>query len=305
MLTFPLSKDDWTLTKQTLTLDIATCAACASRIPLFASAILCWPKGLRCQPPITLFMGIVLTSFMNPAPAFVDVDGETFLRLPPPAMPSLEDSMVPMISDANSEAFAGLIGQAAPPPPLGDSMMGGWEVVSDIEVTGPAPDSGVGSARDVAHVVASAGAAADVAASADARPRPRRRKLTVKERAANGATKIGDWNLKKVICPHNDKGFMNLWVPAKGPHKVDCEKAMSDAVNKFRKGRHNPVYFFRYLKTELRRKGWKILETPEMPGVGLKKMLAAEYGVIDHPLTSPTNRRLREATFISGLRDAD
>lgn len=211
-----------------------------------------------------------MTSVMNPGTTFIDVDGDTFVRMappPPPPSPSFE-ALIPSSSVLDAEAarfMRAVFDQPAPRPPLDDLMMADgdddWDIVSDGGGTGDT--SGIGSARDI---VAS-GSARDVAASgadrgatdigaADAGRRPKRPKLTMRERAANGATKIGQWARKKVICPHQPEGVVDLWVPARGPWKSDCEKVMSDAVSKFRKGRHHPVFFYRFLGSLILRMYW-------------------------------------------------
>lgn len=119
---------------------------------------------------------------------------------------------------------------------------------------------------------------------------PRPRKLSNKEKAAMGANRVGMWTRQRVCCPHDPETSVDLWKPDGCLWGEGLNHDIVSVVNKFKfkKSRrqqpqhHTCRQFASFLKMNMRRKGWKMTETTEMPGPGFIKMLPAEYEQSDY-----------------------
>eukprot|EP00438_Fugacium_kawagutii_P003822 Skav230269 [mRNA] locus=scaffold3387:361550:362446:- [translate_table: standard] len=118
-------------------------------------------------------------------------------------------------------------------------------------------------------------------------------KLTPKQRAAKGHKKIGIFTRHQIVCPQQPNGFMEVWLPQHGPHGEDFKRDMSNTLTLFRECGFKQEEGFRVLKTQMRRRGWKLLDHENMPGPGFVRMLPAEWGKVDFPLQPSVQRRLK------------
>lgn len=148
--------------------------------------------------------------------------------------------------------------------------------------------------RTVSHIVSSvppnSAAVPGDAVDAGAARAPR---LTPKQKAAQGARKIGIFTRHQIACPQQPSGIMEVWLPQHGPHGEDFKRDLSNTLTLFREGGLKQEEWFRFLKNRIRCKGWKLLDHENMPGPGFIRMLPAEWGKIDWPLKPAIQRRLR------------
>lgn len=91
---------------------------------------------------------------------------------------------------------------------------------------------------------------------------PRRvvkKKLTNKEKAANGALKIGPWTRQRILCPHQPNGTMDIWVPEYGVLSANFTKSLCDTLDNFEKGRHDASSFYMFLVVDFCLFGWWVV----------------------------------------------
>ena len=65
-------------------------------------------------------------------------------------------------------------------------------------------------------------------------PRQRRPPRTIKERAEQGATKLGVWRKMAVATPQSKEGVTAIWVPEDAPHGWHCALSIQEASVDFK-----------------------------------------------------------------------
>ena len=155
----------------------------------------------------------------------------------------------------------------------GDDLDGDAQPVAPaFHFGGDAPEAVVGArADDAAMVPVVAGVpgapnAPDAPDAPDApiAPAPRRvakKKLTSKEKAANGAHRIGPWTRQRILCPHQPTGTMDIWVPEYGVMCANFTKSLCDTMDNFEKGRHGSSSFYMLLVVDIFLFGWWVVWT--------------------------------------------
>ena len=98
---------------------------------------------------------------------------------------------------------------------------------------GPA-DGGAASAMEVSDVPAPAAA-----------PAPSRRRVqTMRQMAARGANRIGDWSRTRIFAPHLPKGTIDFWIDESIDHGETVKKDMTNVIRKFKREHLSPAEFF-------------------------------------------------------------